>query len=94
MKKTGDNKLNLYYIIASLVLLLYCFFCIEELKWKLLLLPQSGVLLIRSVYEWLEVVGKDNYARVLKNIHRVLSKILLVICIGALLGSLFGVFDL
>ena len=94
MKKIGDYKLNFLYVIVSIVLILYCFFFVQELKWKLLLLSQSGMLLIRAAFEWLEVAGIDNYARALKNIYGVLSKILLVICMVGLLGSLLGVFDL
>lgn len=87
-------KQNFLYLVVDIVLVLYCVLCIHELKWKLLLLPQGGLILIRIAKEWLEDAGKTKQASMLEKIRKVISVVFIAICIIVLFGCLVGLWDL
>ena len=94
MKKTKRNEL--YFAIAfTIFLILYCAFCVQELKWRLFLLPYGSLLLIRTVYKWLEEEGVAvNCVKVLKVINKVITAIYVVAWGIAIVGSLIGAWNL
>lgn len=96
MKKIWDNINKAYYLwlVVDIVFMLYCLLFIEELKWKLLLLPQGGLLFIRIVFLLLEDNGLNKPASMLRKIHKVLSVLFIAVCIIVLLGCFLGVWNL
>lgn len=92
-----DRKKKYVYVLTIFldsILMLYCILCIQELKWKLLLLPQGGFLLSNIMEKWLEGDGKSKPASVLRKINRLLSIVWLMVLLVTLLGSLLGIWNL
>ena len=92
-----DRKKKYVYVLTIFldsILMLYCILCIQELKWKLLLLPQGGFLLIHVMEAWLEDDVKSKPASVLRKINKLLSIVWLTVLLVTLLGSLLGIWNL
>lgn len=88
------KKLNTILLTIIIMLILYCVLFIQELKWKLLLLPQGGLVLIGLVCELLEDAGKLKQASMLKKIRKILCGAFAVELIVIVLGGILGIWNL
>ena len=94
MWKKIAEKQGYIAIVVSIIFAAIIILCIEEMKWKLLILANSILLLINGLSLCFADLGLKKCALVAGKIYKVFSILFIIVGSIVLLGCILGIIDL